>query len=191
MSLPPLTAWLDAGKDAHFSDPAACAARASKFERTIRLRNWIEYVAGGLMTLLFGASAVAAMFRSEWMIGVSMFITMIGIATVMRNLHRRGSNLVRRPEDPCVVHLRSQYVRQFEALRTVPRWYLGPLIPGMALVYISITIGVAEVTGWQQALRGIAWPVAATIALFGAIALANWIAVRSLKRKIAEIDALA
>jgi len=191
MSLPPLTAWLDAGKDASFSDPAACAARASKFERSIRLRNSIEYSAGGLMTLLFGASAVAAMFRSEWMIGISMFITMIGITTVMWNLRRRGSNLVRRPEDPCVVHLRSQYVRQFEALRAVPRWYLGPLIPGMALLYVSIMISVAEVTGWQQALRGIAWPVAATVALFGAIALINWIAARSIRRKIEAIDALA
>lgn len=191
MSLPPFPAWQNAASEASFSDPAACAARASKFERTIRRRNLIEYAAGALVIVLFAASSAGATFRGEWLIALSMALTVVGAGFVMWGLHRRASNLDRRPEDPCVLHLRRQYERQFEALRDVPKWYLGPLVPGMALFYISVTLGTAEVTGWAAAMDGILWPVAATVGLFGAIALANWIAARSLKKKIDEIDALA
>lgn len=191
MSLPPFPAWQNAASEASFSDPAACAARASKFERTIRRRNLIEYAAGAFVIVLFTASSVGAAFKGEWLIALSMALTVIGAGFVMWGLHRRASNLDRRPEDPCVLHLRRQYERQFEALRDVPKWYLGPLIPGMALFYLAVVLGTAEVTGWVEALRGIALPVVATIGLFSVIALANWIAARSLRRKIEGIDALA
>lgn len=191
MSLPPFPAWQNAASEASFSDPATCAARASKFERTIRRRNLIEYAAGAFVIVLFTASSAGAASKGEWLIALSMALTVVGAVIVLLGLRRRASNLDRRPEDPCVLHLRRQYERQFEALRDVPKWYLGPLIPGLALFYFAVTLGTAEVTGWLEALRGIAWPVVATIGLFGVIALANWIAARSLRRKIEEIDALA
>ena len=191
MTLPPFPAWQNTASEAEFSDPAACAARASKFERTIRRRNLIEYAAGALVIVLFAASSAGAMIKGEWMIALSMALTVVGAVVVMWGLHRRASNLARHPEDPCVLHLRRQYERQYEALRDVPKWYLGPLIPGVALFYISVTLGTAKVTGWAEALDGMVWPVAATVGLFGAIALANRIAARSLKKKIDEIDALA
>jgi len=191
MSLPPFPAWQNAASEASFSDPATCAARASKFERTIRRRNLIEYAAGAFVIVLFTASSAGAAFKGEWLIALSMALTVIGAVIVLLGLRRRASNLDRRPEDPCVLHLRRQYERQFEALRDVPKWYLGPLIPGLVLFYFAVTLGTAEVTGWVEALRGIALPVVATIGLFGVIGLANWIAARSLRRKIEEIDALA
>ena len=191
MTQPPFPIWQSDARDATFSDPATCARRASSFERTIRVRNIVEYVAGALVTVLFGASSVAAFVKGEWLVGSALTLTLIGIFVVLRNLYQRGGNLERRAEDPCLAHLRRQYERQHEFLRNVPRWYLGPLVPGIASFYAAVTYKTAEATSWSIALDGIAWPVTFTVGLFALIALANWFAARSIRRKIEAIDALA
>ena len=100
-------------------------------------------------------------------------------------------DLERRPEDDCATHLRRQYERQYEALRTVPIWYVGPFMPGLLGFYLAVTARVAEVIGWGNALTGIAGPAAVSFGLIGIILFANWVGARGLKRKIEEIDALA
>lgn len=191
MSTSPLLAWQSAANEAHFSEPAECARRAGRFERGIRIRNAIEYGAGALVTVLFSGAALGAFYKGEVMIGLSCIAILIGTFVALRELHRRGSNLDRRPEDSCVTHLRRQYERQYEALRSVPRWYVGPFIPGIMLFYFAVTAGVAEVIGWQDAIVGIAGPAAISFGIISVILAANWLAARSLKRKIEAMDALA
>lgn len=191
MTTPPFPLWQAEAADATFSDPATCARRASKFERTIRIRNLIEYGAAAFVSVLFGAASIAAFSKGEWLFGSSMVLVLIGVAVVVRNLLTRGSNLERRSEDPCLVHLKRQYERQHEFLRNVPILYLGPLVPGIVVFYGVVAFKVAQVSTWAVALEGLGGPIAFTVALFGMIALANWLAARSLARKIEEIDALA
>ncbi|MBV7259977.1 hypothetical protein [Erythrobacter crassostreae] len=191
MSTPPLPEWCEAAPEAAFSAPSECTVRANAFERRIRFRNVTEYVAGGFVALACGAAAVAAFWKGEPLIGISMALVVAGSLFVMWSLHKRGSNLTRRPEDPCITHLRRQYQRQYDALRAVPKWYLGPFIPGMLMFYAVTTVEVAESNGWAEALSGIVGPASATIAIFGGVALANWWAARSLKAKISSLDALA
>lgn len=191
MSISPLPGWQDAAADASFSEPSECAARSDKFERRIRIRNRIEYGAGVLVTLLFGGTAAAAFVKDELLIGLSMLAIVLGVFVSLWNLRKRASNLARRPEDACLEHLRRQYSHQARALSTISRWYIGPMLPGVALFYLAITAGVAEVTGWALALAGVAGPFAITAGIFALVIGANWIATRKLRKEIAQLDTLA
>ena len=191
MTTPPLKQWCEAAPDAAFIAPADCSRRANRFARNIRIRNAIEYAAGGLVLVLFGSSSIGAAIKGEWLIALSLALVVGGTLVILRNLYRRASNLERQPEEPCLAHLRRQYAQQYAALRAVPSWYIGPLIPGCALLYIAVAAGVAEVAGWPNALSGIAGPAAVTFGIFAAIALLNLLSARGLKRKLDALDALA
>lgn len=191
MSTPPIPGWCDAAPDAAFSDPVDCSKRAHGFERRIRIRNITEYGAGALVGVLFGAGAIKAFAEGEQLIALTLALVVVGTAFVMWSLNKRASNLERHPEEPCLSYLTRQYRRQYEALRAVPLWYIGPLVPGIAAFYLVVTAKVAERTDWTTALEGVAGPASITIAVFVAVAGANLWAARSLKRKLESIEALA
>ncbi|WP_299192552.1 hypothetical protein [uncultured Erythrobacter sp.] len=187
----PLPQWFDVASDAKFSDPKLCAQKANAFEKTIYRRNVIEYVAGFVVTGLFSAAAIGALIFDQSLIALSFGAIVIGIVAVLWNLKRRASNLEQRAEDTCLDHLRRQYQHQFEALRDVPVWYIGPLVPGIVLFLFVVTVKVAENQGWAVALKGIAGPAAVTFGIFTAIIALNLVAARALKRKIKQLDELA
>lgn len=191
MSTPPLAIWLSDDEPASFSDPADCKRRAARFEKTIRRRNWLEYAVGVVALVCFAASSVGAFAKGEPLIGAASALSVLGIAVVLVQLHRRASLLPPKPEAPCLDHIAAQYHRQYKALRAVPIWYLGPLVPGMAAFYAAVGYEVAQAVGWRTALEGLFYPAIITVTLFAAIALANWLAARSLKRKLDAISALA
>ncbi len=186
----PLPLWQSASGDAQFSAPADCAKRVRKFEQRVQIRNLVEYVAGGFVAVLFTGLTIGALIKDELGIALASALILVGIGVLLWNLHRRAGNLDRRPEDACIAHLRRQYHQQYSALSAVPRWYIGPLIPGIALFFGVITARVAEVTGWARAIEGIAGPVGIVLGVFGLIMLANWIAARSLRHQIDALDAL-
>ena len=188
MSIPPLPAWQRCASDAVFADPGACEDRTTRFERTIRRRNAVEYAAGALVIALFGVPGAMALLRGEIAFALSFLLVVAGTGVVLWNLHRRGSNLARVPESNCRDHLRRQYERQRDALAAVPAWYIGPLLPGTIALYATVTAKVAAKAGWMTALSGIAGPAAITFGIFAAIALLNLWAARRLDR---EIRALA
>lgn len=191
MSNAPFPGWQTNASDASFSEPVECARRISKFERSIRIRNVIEYCAGVLVTVLFGGTAIGAFIKGEALIGLAAVAIVAGAWVALWNLRSRASNLVRRPEDACLAHLRRQYRHQQAALAAVPNWYIGPMLPGVALFYFAITRNVAEIIGWKAALAGIAGPAAITFGIFALVMGVNWLAARGLQRKIDNLDALA
>jgi general stress protein CsbA len=191
MTTPPLPQWCNTAPDAAFTAPAECSRQADRFARRIRIRNSIEYVTGALVIVLFSAASVGTAVKGEWLIALSLALIVGGTLVILRNLNRRGSNVERLPEEPCLTHLRRQYARQYAALRAVPAWYVGPLIPGCTLLYLGVAAGVAENAGWRTALTGIAQPAAITFGIFAAIALLNLVVARGLKRKLDALDRLA
>lgn len=191
MNAPPLPGWQEAAKDAAFSEPVDCAQRITKFERTIHVRNIIEYGAGALVTVLFGATAVAAQIKGEVLIAIASLAIVVGVWVALWSLRKRASNLARLPEDACLTHLRRQYQHQQAALAAVPRWYIAPMVPGVMLFCFAIIAGVAEVHGWSKAIAGTLPYFAIVVGIFAAVAGANWLGARALKRKIEELDALA
>lgn len=191
MTTPPLPKWREAAPDAAFTAPADCSRIADRFTLRVRIRNGIEYAAGALVIALFGCSSIGAATKGEWLIAASLALIVAGTLMILRNLHRRGGNLERLPEEPCLAHLRRQYARQYAALRAVPAWYIGPLLPGCVLLYFGVAAGVAEAAGWRAALSGIAQPAAITFGIFAAIALVNLVTARRLKRELDALNALA
>lgn len=191
MTTPPLPEWCDAAPDAAFTAPVDCSRRADRFARIVRIRNMIEYAAGALVLVLFASASIGAGVKGEWLIALSLALVVAGTLVVLRGLYVRAGSLERLPEEPCLAHLRRQYARQYGALRAVPVWYIGPLIPGCVLLYVAVAAGVAEVAGWRDALSGIAGPAAITFGIFAGIALLNLIGARGIKRKLDALDALA
>ena len=191
MTNSPIPGWKSEASDASFSDPEDFTTRLDSFTRRIRWRNLIEYAAGVLVLVMFTSSAIASAIAGEWMIGLSLALVVVGTFVVMWNLHRRASNVERLPEEPCLAHLRRQYERQYVALKAVPVWYIGPLLPGVVLLYVVIAARVAEQTDLVTAIEGMLAPASVTFGIFAVIIAANMLAARALKRKIDELDALA
>ncbi|MEQ8773651.1 MAG: hypothetical protein RIC51_12565, partial [Erythrobacter sp.] len=179
MTQPPFPLWTEEAQGAAFTDPAEIARRADAFERSIRRRNLIEYAAGGIVLFPAALAAGAAALIGEYAFAFALGALAAGIIVVLRNLARRAANLEQRPEEPCVEHLERQYRRQYEALRSVPTWYVGPFVPGFVLLYGTVAWKTAGALGWRAAMEGMAVPVLATLAVgIAVVALNRWAARR-------------
>ncbi len=185
-SLP--SAWRQCAADAAFPDAGICAIRATRFERTIRRRNAIEYIAGVAVIALFAVGALWTLSLGLWDFAAACLMVLGGTIFVLWQLHRSGSFRERRPEQSCREHLRNQLVRQRELLRRVPLWYLAPLVPGIGAVYGFTVSRVASRIGWLPALEGVWAPLAGTVAFFGFVAWLNLFAARRLDREIRALD---
>lgn len=191
MSNSPFSLWAAAASDATFTDPAACAAHASEFERRIARRNRIERIAGWIQLPVWGGLAAFYLRVGEVPLALSTIMIGIGVLVVLRNLTRRADNLDRHPEEPCRDHLVRQYRRQYEALLSVPLWYIGPILPGLIAFLAAVTFGIAEVKGWDAALADLTRRGLFIGVLFCALVLLNWYGARRLKRDLERLERLA
>lgn len=172
-----------------FTKPEDLMNRTSTFERKIKRRNWIEYAAGALVMVF--ATPAAAMFAmtGEPGLAVAMLLTVIGTGIVMWNLHARASAEGRHPEEDCRSHLVAQHRRQAKALRKVPLWYIGPLLPGILGVYGTVAMkAVGQVDGWEILVE-VGRPLGITLAFFAFVIWLNLRAARSLERQAEALEA--
>jgi hypothetical protein len=159
--------------------------KAGKFRRQILWRNGREYVVSALLAPYFGYCAWTARSAPvQWGNGLMV----AGLLYMMYQLHRRAS-AAPAPADlggkSCVAFHRAELERQRDALRSVWKWYLGPLAPGLVTI-----LGAGCAAGFH---RSIAAGALATIAA-GLVALLFW-GVAILNQKAAgqlqkQIDAL-
>lgn len=191
MSYAPFPLWTAAATDAAFTDPAACAARASAFERTITRRNRRERFAGWIQLPVWGGLAGFFLWQGEWLTGLSLLLCGAGVLVVLRNLSRRAGNLPALPEEPCLSHLQRQYSHQRKALESVPLWYVGPLVPGTLAFFAAVTARVAQSKGWSAAIEGAIVPLCVTLGVFVVVILLNRVAARAIAGDIARLEALA
>lgn len=191
MSNAPFALWTATADDAAFTDPAACAARASTFARQIARRNRRERLAGWIQLPVWAVTAGFFLWQGEWLIALSQVLCGAGVLLVLRNLSRRAGNLPPRPEEPCLAHLERQYRHQLTALRSVPLWYVGPLVPGTLAFFAAATARMAESRGWSTALEGTAVPFAVTLGVFAAVILLNRYGAWRIAADIARLRRLA
>lgn len=184
----PLPQWSEDGSNACFSDPFECATRSEQFARRIRMRNAMEYIAGGAVIVLSGAACLGALWFAQYLFAVAFGLIAAGGVHVLRNLRKRASNISREPEMPCLNYLRCQYVRQRDALRSVPRWYLAPFVPGLIVLFGLVTHEIARARGLGAALGAVAVPAGMVLITMLVVAGLNlWEAAR-LQRKIEQLD---
>ncbi len=110
---------------------------ARAFQRKIRWRNRMEYAAG-----FFGVAIYLVyiwVFDNLWIRAGSLLFVFGGL-TVFYQLHKRASSKPVPTVTDCVEFHRRELQRQRDALRSIVRWYVGPLIPGAIVFSIGIAV---------------------------------------------------
>jgi hypothetical protein len=157
---------------------------ASKFQRQIRLRNFIEYAAGGVVMVWTLHSALFV--PAPLLVKAGSVLLALGALVVVTVLRKRGHAAGDPPFSAATSELvawhRSELARQRDLLYRVPVWYLGPLLPGM----LAIVVG-----RWLERpdrVRDVAIAMAIIAVAFGATAALNWAAARKLDRKLRDLE---
>ncbi|MBB4631223.1 hypothetical protein [Sphingosinicella soli] len=113
--------------------------RHTALERRVRRRNLIEYMTAAMMIV-----AVAGLVLLDVRLGafgagtIGLILLGIGGGVVVRQLHRRtGGGSAIDGARPSIDAYRDSLRRERDALASVARWYIGPMLPGMVTIYAS------------------------------------------------------
>lgn len=110
---------------------------AGRFQRKIKARNLREYFVAVMLILFFGFNFARAKGMPLARLGLGLLIA--GIAYMVWHLLSKGS-----PGDAnesaglsgWIEFRRRELVRQRDLLRSIWRWYLGPFVPGLAVMVV-------------------------------------------------------
>lgn len=125
----------------------------SSFDQLIARRNRRESLGFALAVLGLVGATVLFVARGQLPLAASAAATALGAGFVVHTLRTRGAN----PEG----RLRDALLHQAALLDDVARWYIAPLVPGVA--------GICLVAGWSRPL-----PLLAVVA---GLAVLAWVAV--------------
>jgi hypothetical protein len=155
-------------------------ARAARFEKRIRRRNFREYAAGVVVIVFF---TVACWLRHlhGWQLAPPALL-IAGMIYVMFQLHRRAAvHSVPADADTrtLIAFHRRELERQRDAARRVWNWYLAPFLPGFAAFTAEAWIASGVTTRLGVGVGAIVLVLAGVWAL-------NQHAARKLENKIQE-----
>lgn len=184
------------GEPRRFS-PEDLRSKASKFERTIARRNMREYVAAGVVIVVF---AYYAWIFPALLLRIGCGLTIAGTLYMVYQLHRRASARTA-PADlallSCIEFQQRELERQRDALRSVWSWYLLPFIPGISvflpgLFQFALRKAHADGRPFQAAHVVVSLAAIAifTVAVFVAVWLLNRWAAGKLQAQIDELTVL-
>jgi hypothetical protein len=114
--------------------------KASTFERAIRKRNMIEYIAAVVVFVSFGIQMFIA---PNEIMAVGNGLVLLGAAYVVYCLHTRGSAQSVPEEmgrETVLDFYRTSLERQRNLLLKVWTWYLLPFVPGVGLILVGAAI---------------------------------------------------
>jgi hypothetical protein len=178
--------WAQQHTDAAPLDAEGLARADRHFRHRIRRRDTIEYVAGLLASGVFVNTAIQT---PDWGVRIGCAAIILGALVVLRNLWKlrpkpSGSAL---GASSLAFH-RANLVTQRDALATVWRWYLAPVVPGMVLFLLAVLRASAQHMPFWAALLviiGVALPVAG---VFWGIHHLNRVGARRLQAMIDALD---
>ena len=159
---------------------------AGKLQRKIEFRNAREYVAAFLVVVFFGYEFTRA---ADLLVRAGFALLIAGMVYLVWHLSSKGSWRPL-PKDAglssCIEFKRRELERQRDLVSSVWRWYLGPLIPGMAVLLVGF---FRANPGHLQHPAFIVVPEAIFFAAicFG-VARLNSNAARKLQQQIDELD---
>lgn len=185
MSDPIVTLWTAQHQGARGASPAELMERARLLRRRVWRRDATEYAAGALAAGVFGWMGLAS---PDWGVRIACLVQIAGLLVVMRNLWTR-----RPVDDPAALdrdalsHLRALLTAQRDALASVGRWYIGPMLPGMILFLAAVTRVTATKTGWGPALIVAALAAAIVCGVLYGVLRLNRRAARTLDDQIAAL----
>jgi protein-S-isoprenylcysteine O-methyltransferase Ste14 len=156
------------------------AAQSQQLRHKVGRRNRRETVAAGLVAVVF--LAYAWVFP-HWLTKLGALLNVAGMGVMLWQLQRRASA---RPQPESLgasllqFH-RAELARQRDALGSVWRWYVAPVVPGLMLFLCGRQI---ENGHWQ------AWPFVITALVMAGVVCINRRAARQLQREIDALDQL-
>jgi hypothetical protein len=184
------TLWTQQDETPFAMSLADIHTRAERFQSRIRVRNWIEYSAAAIVVCAFAWAGLAA---SHPVAQLGAWLVALGAIYVCWKLYALARAASRREMDQAASWAdfhRGELVRQRNALQSVWRWYLGPLVPGLVLFWIGA--GLASPADAPPFARIVipAIGIGVSGVAFFAIASLNAAAAKSLQAQIAALDAL-
>jgi len=178
--------WADQPKEDFVMSPADLQKRASKLQSVVRRRNAIEYAAGALVIAVF---STVAFVMPGVLAKIGCALIAAGTAYVMWRLHvlaRAASRDEMSAAESLSHFYRHELARQRDALASIWRWYLGPLVPGMVVYWAAMVVNIpVRPAAWVTAVLGLAL----TAAVFTAVAALNKRAAKKLQTEIDALDA--
>lgn len=166
-------------------DPDRLEAHVRAFDSRIRRRNAIELAACALVVVIFLAKAlnlvpgVAGHTVATDIVRIGEVLVALAAIFVAVALHRLARPVPRSLEKAGLVAFQiDQLQRQAAALRTSPRWYAAPFLPGIVLIF-----------GGHAARAGVtlAWPLVGGLAALAVLAGIAWLNLSAAKSFDAEI----
>lgn len=160
--------------------------KARKHERMVRRRNAIEYFAVALVVASF-AYTIWHLHAALMRLGSGLCIA--GLIYMAVQLHRRGSARAVPPEMGLLSGIdfhRSELERQRDLLRGSWWWYLGPLLPGLAVLAVGALVHSPSLT-WRGTMFVVAYCVA-TALVFWRVRRLHLKGVKYLQRQIDELN---
>jgi cytochrome c oxidase subunit IV len=162
--------------------------KAGKLHSQIFWRNIRESVVSALLVPYFGYCAWTARLPLA-QVGNGLMVA--GLLYMVYQLHRKASSAAA-PADlgwkSCVAFYRAELERQRDALLSVWKWYLGPLVPGLATILAG-----ASIAGFHRStLIGMVaiLPAGLVALLFWGVGRLNRKAAGQLQKQIDALDAL-
>ena len=162
--------------------------RARQLAQQVLRRNALEWIAAGVVVLIFGAWAVTT---DRWMIRVGSAWTAAAALWIAWVLVRRGGNLPHPAWDaPTSVYLRyqrSQLERQATLLERVPTWYALPLAVGTGLLLSDQVRQVIERGSPVLGMVAVGIVIVMSLGVYLAVLVANRRAARELRRQLMRL----
>lgn len=162
--------------------------KAGKYNSKILWRNAREYVAAAAVTIFFSFSF---MQTNDTLTRVGFGLIIASMLYVCWHLHQQGA-AHRMPENLGTANSlefhRQELVRQRDLVSGVWRWYLGPMIPGLAILMVAMgRTNPGHVRNFGVFFTAYA---IAMVLIFVAIGWLNQRAARRLQQRIDELDKL-
>ena len=162
---------------------------AGRFRRKVEWRNARESVAALAVVLFFAFEFTRT---DDLLARIGFGLIIASMCYMVWYLYSHGS-WRRLPEDAglssCVEFQRRELERQRDLLRSVWRWYLAPMIPGLAVVIAAVARANRHHLKYPEALAGICAIFIAAGFLF--VASLNRKAARRLQCRIDQLNDLS
>lgn len=165
-------------------DMTALKKKAHRFSMQVKIRNATEWLAAAFVMVLF--LWMAAVDALPLISRLGAVLIALGAAYVAWRIYRDG-RLRELPDAALDTHAyveayRGNLEAQAKLLQDVPRWYLGPLVPGMLTFFAGFLI--ATPAAWLKLV-----PVmAGCAAVFVAVGWLNRFAAKKLRSRAAELQ---
>ncbi|RWB98688.1 hypothetical protein [Mesorhizobium sp. M4B.F.Ca.ET.143.01.1.1] len=115
--------------------------RHAALSRTIKRRNTLEYVAGGIAAAFLLVMSVIALLAARavahWVMGAGFATLALGMVFVGLYIFRKSTRVGTDMAASGMDHLKRRLEHERDLLRSAWLWYVGPMVPGFVLSYLG------------------------------------------------------